>query len=200
MDDEFEAAVKAHNEKFHGEGAHAAQLFENINGPVAGYQWIMGPTNWAAMDTRPADDAHDDDWAKVAEMIESAEPPSYWSMDMKNSQALLDPANNKSVIWMYDLVPGKEAQWAELLGKVKKVYASSRQDEDFLVVWNRFANDQGRDAAIIFTMDKWGELDVQRNFGMEYEKVHGEETWHTFLSHVNECVNQRVDWMRQRID
>ncbi|MDH3651227.1 MAG: hypothetical protein OEQ53_16190 [Saprospiraceae bacterium] len=200
MESDFEAAVKMHNEKFHPEGSHQAQLFANINGPYAGYQWIMGPTNWAAMDNRPADDAHDDDWAKVQAMIESSEPPQYWNTDTKNSQLLMDPVNDKSVLWMYDLEPGKSAQWGELVGKVKEVYAAKRPDEDFFVGWNQFANADGEDAVLIFTMDKWGDLDQQRNFGDEYEAVHGQGTWHQFLNHVNECVKQRVDWLRMRLD
>ena len=200
MEKDFEAAVKAHNERFHPEGPHQAQLFSNINGPYAGYQWVMGPTNWEAMDNRPDDEAHDNDWAKVQAMIESAEPPQYWSTDLKNSQLILDPVNNKSVVWMYDLESGKSSQWSDLLGKVKEVYAASRQDEDFFVGWNEFSNAKGEDAVIIFTMDKWGDLDQQRNFGKEYEAVHGEGTWHQFLNHVNECVKQRVDWIRIRID
>ncbi len=200
MEDDFEAAVKAHNEKFHPEGAHQAQLFFNINGPYAGYQWIMGPTNWAAMDTRPSDDAHDEDWAKVVAMTESITAPRYWSTDMTHSHIVGETTPGKSIIWMYDLERGKGAQWAELLGKVKEVYEKSRADEDFIVVWNEFANADGEDAAIVFTVDNWAELDVQRNFGDEYEEVHGPGTWHSFLNHINECVKQRVDWIRQRID
>ena len=200
MEDQFEDAVKAHNEKFHGEGAHQAQLQMNINGPYAGYQWIMGPTNWAAMDTRPDGDDHNNDWAKVTEMVESMEPPQYWNTDVENSQLLLDPANNKSIVWMYDLHPGKGSQWSELIGKVKEVYQAKRSDEDFFVGWNQFSNAKGEDAVIIFTMDKWGELDQQRNFGDEYEEVHGKGTWHAFLNHINECVKQRVDWMRMIVD
>ena len=200
MEDQFEAAVKMHNEKFHGEGAHQAALFSNINGPYAGYQWVMGPTNWAALDSRPADDAHDEDWAKVMEYAESVGSPRYWETDVENSQLIMDPANNKSMVWMYDLEPGKGAQWSELVGKVKEVYGETRKDEDFFVAWNALANADGEDAVIIFTMDKWGELDNQRNFGKEYESVHGEGTWHSFLNHINECVKGRVDWMRMRID
>ena len=200
MEDQFEAAVKMHNEKFHGEGAHQAQLFSNINGPHAGYQWVMGPTNWGAMDTRPADDAHNEDWAKVMESVESVDPPTYWQTDADLSQLVLDPANNKSIVWMYDLESGKGAQWADLLSKVKEVYAEKRADEDFFVAWNAHANAKGEDAVIIFTMDKWGDLDEQRNFGEEFESVHGAGTWHNFLNHISECVKQRVDWMRTRIE
>jgi hypothetical protein len=51
----FEAAVKSHNEKYHGEdGLYNASLAYNLNGPLGGtYSWIMGPTTYTAMDTRP---------------------------------------------------------------------------------------------------------------------------------------------------
>jgi len=200
MEDQFEAAVKMHNEKFHGEGAHQAQLFYNINGPYAGYQWVMGPTNYAALDSRPADDAHDQDWAKVMDMVESATPPRYWNTDIENSQLTENQDRDKSMVWMYDLRPGKSAQWGELIGKVKAVYEEKRADEDMFVGWNALSNADGEDAVLIFSMENWAELDEQRNFGKEYEEVHGAGSWHAFLNHVSECVKQRVDWMRERID
>ncbi len=201
QEDAFEAAVKAHNAKFHDEGPHQAQLQYIINGPYgAHYQWIMGPTTWSALDNRPADEAHDADWAKVTAMTESAEPPTYWNTDTNRSQLLLDPANNKSMVWMYDLESGKAAQWGELLEKVKEVYAAKRADEDFFVGWNAHSNAKGEDAVIIFTMDKWGDRDNNRYFAGEFEEVHGPGTWLPFFNHINECVKQRVDWMRERIE
>ncbi|MCB0663114.1 MAG: hypothetical protein KDC24_10265, partial [Saprospiraceae bacterium] len=81
MEDKFEAAVKAHNQKFHTDSLYQASLGYNESGPNGGtYTWIMGPTNWGAMDDRPGKGAHDEDWKNVDQYVESYSSPSYWSM------------------------------------------------------------------------------------------------------------------------
>jgi hypothetical protein len=60
----FEAAVAAHNKKYHAAGPHGVRVYEIISGKNAGrYQWVMGPGHWGDLDTRPADTAnHSVDW------------------------------------------------------------------------------------------------------------------------------------------
>lgn len=62
--EDLEEALGAHNRRFHNAGAYLANVYRVVNGPRAGqYVWIMGPGTWTAWDERPADDAHDSDWA-----------------------------------------------------------------------------------------------------------------------------------------
>jgi hypothetical protein len=202
QEDAFEAAVKAHNEKFHPEGPYNATLHYNINGPNGGmYSWIMGPTNWTAQDTRPGEGAHDDDWANnVGQHVESGSTPSYWVRNAKLSHMAEGDMGSKSVIWVYDIKRGKGAQFEELIGKVRDVYEAKRPDESFSFGWNAFANNDGLDAYIVWPMDKWAELDEPSTFAGLYEEVHGKGTWHSFLNHIQECVVSRVDWIRERVD
>ena len=199
----FEAAVKAHNMKYHPkDGNYHGRLFYNVNGPNGGtYSWIMGPTNWTAMDNRPSNDAHEADWDKVVALVDKFESPSYWGFSQELSNVIENVSPPKRLIWMYDIKKGKSAQWAELVEKVKKVYETKRPTEHFWVLWNEFANtDAGMDAVIIFAFDKWSWLDRKSNFSKEFEEVHGEGTWHNFLNAFNETVHGRVDWLRERID
>ena len=198
----FEAVVKSHNAQFHGEGAHQASLHYNLNGPFGGmYTWVMGPTNYAGLDNRPAEGAHDADWSKVNEFVETFDSPTYWSVDTKLTKSIDESNNPKRLIWMYDIKKGQSSRWAELVGKVKEVYEKTRPDESFTVVWNEFSDtEKGYDAVILFSMDKWGKLDRQRDFSKEYEQVHGPNTWHNFLNDINDTVKGRIDWMRDRID
>ena len=202
QEEAFEAAVKAHNATYHPQGAHFADLFYNINGPNGGtYSWIMGPTNWAGMDNRPANDGHDDDWANnVGQYVESISTPQYWNGSQELSHINPDNIGDKSVVWVYDIRQGKGAQFAELLGKVKKVYMEKLPEDSYFFGWNAFANADGQDAVLVFPMNNWAELDEDNNFGALFVDVHGAGSWHSFLSHVEECVNQRVDWIRERID
>lgn len=199
----FEAAVKAHNTQFHPEGGvYRGRLFYNLNGPNGGtYSWIMGPTTWTAMDNRPAEGSHDADWAKVEAMVEKFESPTYWAFSNELSQEIENLSPPKRLIWMYDIKRGQSARWAELVGKVKKVYEAKRPTEPFWVVWNEFADSgAGMDAAIIFAFDKWSWLDRESKFGDEFEEVHGEGTWHNFLNEFTDTVDGRVDWLRSRVD
>jgi len=43
-------------------------------------------------------------------------------------------------------------------------------------------------------------MDRKSNFGKEYEEVHGEGSWHTFLNAFSETVEGRVDWLRERVN
>jgi hypothetical protein len=199
----FEAAVKTHNTQFHPEGgAYRARLFYNMNGPTGGtYSWIMGPTTWTAMDSRPTEGSHDADWAKVEALVEKFESPTYWAFSNKLSQEIENSSPQKRLIWMYDIKRGQAARWSELVGKVKKVYEVKRPTEPFWVLWNEFADaGAGMDAAIIFAFDKWAWMDRESNFSKEYEEVHGEGTWHNFMNEFNETIDGRVDWLRERID
>lgn len=198
----FEAAVKAHNAEHHGEGMYRARLRYNINGPYAfTYSWVMGPTNYAAMDNRPDSDAHNADWEKVREFIEEAYAPEYWSFSSKLSHTIENDPADRDLIWVYDIKAGEFDRFAELVAKVKKVYQEKIPNESFIVCWNDFADTKkGHDAAILFGMKSWAEMDIDRDFGKLYEEVHGANTWGNFLNDFRATVNGRVDWLRQDVN
>lgn len=199
QDEAFKDAVKSHNAKYHpADGLYHARLAYNLNGPDGGkYSWIMGPTNYTALDDRPGKGAHDDDWKMVSSMVEEFDTPTYWSLDHKSSYLPAETTPAKRLIWMYDIKSGQSARWRELIGKVKEVYEKKKPTETFIVVWNEF-NDtkKGYDAAVIFAFDKWAWMDRKSNFSTEYEEVHGKGTWHNFLNEFSETTDGRVDWMR----
>jgi hypothetical protein len=201
--DEFEAAVKAHNEKFHAEGTpYQAICTYNINGPLAGhYTWIMGPTTYTHLDDRPGEGAHDDDWDLVAEHIESFDGQDYWSMSTKLSYVPEMEIFPKRMVWVYDIKQGKGMRWAELIGKITEVYAKQRPTENFFVVWHDLADTRkGWDVAIVWGFDKWSWLDDDRNFQDDFEAVHGEGTWNNWIDEFMETIDGRVDWMREVVD
>lgn len=161
----------------------------------------MGPTNWAAMDNRPGEGPHDDSWDDVDQYVESYTPPSYWSFSDKLSHIAREEGYSKRLLWVYDIKSGQGARFAELMGKVKKVYQEKRPDESYWVVWNEFANTkQGWDVAVIFGMDKWAEMDENSAFAPLFEEVHGAGTWHNFLNDFMSTVDGRVDWIRAVVD
>lgn len=202
MDDKFIEAVKLHDQKYHADGMYAARLSYNISGPQGGtYSWIMGPSNWSAMDTRPGKGAHDEDWKNVDQYVESYNPPSYWSYSEKLSHVVSGKNTDKRLIWAYNLKKGKGARWSELVQNIKEVYEKKLPEESFWVVWNKMAaGKDGVDVCLIFGSENWGALDRDRDFGDLYEEVHGNGTWHTFLNEFNETVEERTDWLREMVN
>lgn len=203
MEDAFEAAVKAHNQKFHSaDGAYDAALFYNINGPNGGtYAWIMGPTSFTALDNRPGKGAHDEDWKKVTAMVENFHSPTYWSEDSKLSHIVPNDANVKSVVWIYDVKMGHTDKFKELMATVKEVYDKKRPTESMGVYWNEFSDTKaGLDVAIVFPFAKWAWMDREGTFKKQYEELNGEGSMEKFLADFRETINGRVDWMRELID
>jgi len=82
MEDKFEAAVKAHDVKFHPEGPFVAGLRKVEYGEKAGwYVWIYGPTDYASIDKRPdKEGGHADDWAKnVDPLVDQYGATNLWN-------------------------------------------------------------------------------------------------------------------------
>lgn len=197
----FEDAVKAHDAKFHAADPYKARLFFNINGPSGGsYSWIMGPMNYAAMENRPGEGEHDDDWDSVMTHAKGAQSPTYWSLDRELSH-MAEGDNSKRVIWMYDIKQGQSKRWGELIGQVKEVYEKKRPTEPLYVVWNEFANTKaGMDAAVIFPFEEWSWMDRKSTFPKLYEELNGAGSWHHFLNEFSKTVDGRVDWMRYQVN
>src|SRR5664279_2968785 len=73
IEDKFEAAVKAHNSKFHGDGPNVAGLRKIEYGEKANwYVWVHGPTSYASLDTPPTKESgHNADWdANVEPLVD----------------------------------------------------------------------------------------------------------------------------------
>ena len=203
----FEAAVKKHNLEYHKDGTiHHADLRYVINGPYGGhYSWIMGPTNFTAMDTRPGKGSHDEDWQNVVQYVESNTNPTYWSTDWELSFQGTNVSNgattSKSLIWIYDLKEGRSQKFSALVTQVKKVYQAKRPNESLFVYWNEFSDTKaGKDVAVVFPFNKYAWLDRSPTFKGQFEAVHGAGTYDLFLSEFRECVNGRVDFLREKVE
>src|ERR1035438_7873437 len=71
MEDKLEAAIKAHDMKFHPDGQYQAGLRKVEYGDKAGwYVWVFGPTTYASIDSRPKKEGgHDADWTTTVEPL-----------------------------------------------------------------------------------------------------------------------------------
>jgi hypothetical protein len=82
MEENFEAAVKTHDLKFHPDGQYKAGLRKIEYGDKSGwYVCVFGPTTYAALDTRPIkENGHADDWAKTIDpLVETYGETRLWN-------------------------------------------------------------------------------------------------------------------------
>jgi len=184
MEKAFEDAVKAHNEKYHKEGPYKANLDYILTGKETGwYVWVMGPCTFTDLDSRPNDDAHRMDWDKnVSPKVYKYGRNEYWRYNDKLSYRG-DASDNAKLenLWFLDIADGKGDEFRGFMEKVKKAYEKKGKGH-FMLYFNQFSEDNGRDAAIVWTMDKWGEMDMDDG-GIKdsYEEIYGEGSWEKAL-------------------
>jgi len=183
--DKLEAAMKAHNAAFHSSGPHAATVWSISSGPDAGtLVWMMGPLTYADLDTRPAGDDHDNDWAKVMEHIEDMGTVEYWKRDDDLSNVVGDPAPSPMVYLRFWKVNNKYGFLVDGLLKQVSAAVKAMDGENPWGVWdNEFRQgSRGRHLATVWPLEKWAELDDDPKFIEAFKKVHGDDAWIPFLN------------------
>lgn len=184
MEKAFEDAVKKHNEKYHKEGPYKATLDYILTGKEAGwYVWIMGPCTFTDLDSRPNDDAHRMDWDNtVSPKIYKYGRNEYWRYNDELSFRGDAPENPKlENLWFIGIEDGKWDDFKGFMEKVKKAF-EKKGSGHIHVYRNRFSEDNGRDVAIAWTMEKWGDMDIDDG-GIKdsFEELYGEGSWEKAL-------------------
>lgn len=194
---DFEKAVKAHNEAHH-DGAHSARLVRVATGDNVGqYIWQMGPGTFTDLDARPSDDAHDKDWEEnVVPHIKYVSSVEYWRnmSDISHFKEGDDP-HDKLSIWLMDIERG---EWYRFKAFMKKAIEVSKKMDATMSVWyNEFNEGDGRDAAIVWRLNGWSDLDTDEwRMSEEFDKIHGEGAWDDAMEEWEEFVKStsRVVW------
>jgi len=190
MADQFEAAIKAHDTKFHPDGPYVAALRRVDYGEKAGwYVWIMGPTTYASIDSRPDKGAHDDDWSKNVEpTIAEYGATNLWETDAENSfgrDIMLKSGHYDT--WAVDVKRGEMTRFNEIIGKVKKTY-ESMGDRAFLVYRNPIHTANGADVAILTSYTSMADWSADWKVKEAYEKLNGGGSWQKMLDTWNEVI------------
>lgn len=175
----FEAAVKAHNEKYHKEGTYEATLYRIATGKDVGtYVWEMGPLTFSDMGGRPMEaDGHDADWdANVATHIKKVTSVEYWRYNNKLSYWKEGTDYSNYEIWYFDIKQGKWDTWSAFMEKVKKI--NEKMGDSFSVWNNRYSQNDGRQISMSFGFNDWADLDKDDwNMAEEFDKEYGEGAW-----------------------
>ena len=188
MAQKFEAAVKAHNAKYHKEGAYEASLYSIATGNEAGwYVWTMGPCTFTDLDGRPDEGGHADDWAKnVDPYVEEYGRVEYWRWNEKLSFRKANDNKMIQILWL-DLERGEYYRFKNFMEKIQAIH--EKMDDGIAVYNNQFNQNDGRDVAIVWSMANWAEMDKEDwKMSEEYEKAYGEGSWDLALEEWEDCV------------
>ena len=196
-------AMAAHNQAFHAEGPHLAQVHFVINGPRAGQLvWIMGPGTWTALDGRPAGEPHDPDWAdKVLEHGE-ADLTEYWIANDDLSYTPETPSEASPNLYLVRYFEvADNALFVKVQGQIRDVQATMKNPRARTMYRKQFMSRDGRDWATVIQYAAWADLDADGpgNFQAAFVETHGEAAWSTFQEEFGAAVVGRTDEWRQII-
>jgi hypothetical protein len=191
MEEKFEAAILAHNKKFHPEGPYVAGLRRIEYGPNAGwYLWVMGPTVCGSLDTRPTkENGHDQDWSATIDPLVD----QYGSTDLYTYNADLSfgldifKKSKHYEIWAVDLKDGQYYRFKAICEKLQKVYAQMGTTA-FLVLNNALHTKGGSDVAFIWSFNSYSDWFKDDGTKAAYEKMYGEGSWQTLLDEWKDIV------------
>ncbi|WZL89387.1 hypothetical protein VS868_01170 [Salinimicrobium sp. 3283s] len=181
---QFEEGIAAHNKKFHASDPYGARVYYISNGPNVGkYMWVMGPLPWSAMDNRPEDKAHDDDWINnVVKYMTPDSDQSYWRFNNELSNFPKDFKVNKLLVDTYDIKRFKDEGAKASMEKVAKVMKGKYPDMAYGVYTNELpATKDGRDLSMVFFFDDMAWMGEDPKFVKAYEEMYGANSWKSFM-------------------
>jgi hypothetical protein len=183
---EFEAGMAAHNKKYHADEVYGARVYWISNGVNSGkYMWNMGPIPWAAFDSRPAQDGHDEDWNKnVIKYVEAEGEVNYWRFHPDRSNFSKDFDLKNLLVFIVDVKRFRDMEFISAVEKVQKVYKEKRADQMYGVYTNEMANMQGNDFAWVDFFDKSSWMGESDTFWQDFEAVHGEGSMAKFMKSI----------------
>ena len=191
MEDKFEAAVKAHNQKFHPDGPYKAGLRKVEYGEKAGwYVWVFGPTNYSSIDTRPAkENGHADDWSKTIDpLIEKVGETSLWDLndDLSYGMDILKKSSYYEA-WNVQLKPGQYYRFKALAEKLKKTYESMATTA-FIVYNNPLHSSKSGDIGILWSFNTYADWSKDDGTKKSFEKIYGDGSWQQAMNEWRDIV------------
>jgi hypothetical protein len=194
MEENFEAAVKAHDLKFHPDGQYKATLRKVEYGDKSGwYVWVFGPTTYTALDTRPTkENGHADDWTKTIDpLVETYGETSLWNYnpDLSYGYDILKKSNYYEV-WSVQLKRGQYYRFKAMAEKLKKTY-ESLGNSAFIIFDNPLHTSKTGDVRILWSFNTLDEWSKDPGLTKAYEKLYGDGSWQQA---VDEWLDVLVDY------
>lgn len=198
---QFNAAMKAHNDRFHASGPYQATVWYVSAGPHSGQMfWAMGPCTFTDLDNRPSSAEHQSDWAdNVLANAEQGEI-EYWRMDAEISHNP-DNANPPPLLRVrnFDIYEGQEHRFEEQQRKIKEMLVAKNRTTSRSLFRTVLASGTGRDYAVSTSFENWAGLDSAGTFVKDYEDVHGTGSFARFVHDRAEIVKHDQDEFHELI-
>lgn len=197
---QFNEGMKAHNDRFHASGPYRAVVQYVVNGPRSGQMfWVMGPCTFTDLDSRPAGEEHEGDWAdNVLAHAEQGET-QYWRLDTELSYRPDTRVRPKVRVRVQDVERFEGYRYLQLRRNVKQVMEAKKYPNPVLVFRSVGQSATGRDYALVQAFDKWAFFDRDGTFAADYEEVHGQASWRLFLREIEEVVRHSEDEFHELI-
>ena len=192
MSQDFEKAIKAHNDKFHQKGDHVAGLRRVDYGDRAGwYVWIMGPTTYSALDSRPMEEGgHQDDWKKnVDPLVEKYGSVSLWNYNEKLSfgKDILIKSKHYEA-WAIHLKKGQYYRFKAIAKKLMKT--SEKLGFAFLVFNNPLHTAKSADVGMVWNFDNYADWSKDQGYKKAFESIYGEGSWQNMYDEWMDVIEE----------
>ena len=187
----FEKNLAEHNKKYHSEGFRKVDVWKISSGSNSGkYASFMGPLTYSDLDGTEEIKGHDADWNdNVLPLCSEVSEKEWWKYNEELSYSPEGYESGKDVFRVYDVTRGQLYRFEEVLKKVVAVYKAKSYPEYFAVFYNEFASNSNRDVAFSRSFKTWASLDEKSNFKKDFEEVHGEGSWSTFIKEYQASFN-----------
>lgn len=191
MEEKFEAAVKAHDLKYHPDGPYKAGLRKVEYGVNGGwYVWIFGPTTYGSLDTRPTkENGHDEDWSKTIDPLIETYGESYL-MDFNADLSFGADIMKKSKyyeLWRVDLKRGQYYRFKEVATKLKKAYETMGKTA-FMVYESPIHTKNGTDIGLLWSFDTYADWSKDSGLKATIEKIYGDGSWKILMDEWNDIL------------
>ena len=191
MEENFEAAIKAHDLKFHPDGQYKAGLRKIEYGENSGwYVWVFGPTTYAALDTRPKkENGHNDDWVKTIDpLVEKYGETSLsnYNPDLSYGMDILMKSNYYQ-LWSVQLKQGQYYRFKAIAEKLKKTY-ESMANIAFVIYDIPLHTSKGGDVSLIWSFNTLADWSKDAQLNKAYEKIFGEGSWQLAVDEWTDIV------------
>jgi hypothetical protein len=192
--------MRKHNQTYHKDGPSTATVYNIASGPNSGsIIWQMGPMMFKHNDTRPGEGAHDDDWRdNIMPYIKTMHSVEYWTQDDKlsNTSMMTGPDVKYPILFVrfFEVDENHGYSLNSIFKQVSETVKSLPGENPWGLYYNEFLQgDLGRHVATVGFMKNWTEMDEDIKFKEAFEKLHGNNSWQTFLDTRDGTFTNRWD-------
>jgi hypothetical protein len=202
MEEKFEAAVIAHNKKFHPDGPQVAGLRRTDYGPKTGwYSWVKGPVPYSSLDFEfSKESGHAQDWSTTVDpLVEEYGATNFlnFNNDLSFGWEIFKKSKHYE-LWSVDLQPKQYYRFKALIGKLKKAY-ESLGNTAFIVLENNLHFENGPDVVLIWSFNTYADWQKDEGIKATYEKQNGEGSWQPAMDEWMDIVKSYNSEIRSNL-